>query len=392
VRNRIAAALGVSISVVAFPSASFAGPVVLGDALSRIFLMCLSEQEAAGDFPEALDLSCEKHPVLLGEMGTTRAHVSTSFGDVLLAAANTECVDCPFGPSTMASSRISFELVVVQHATPPRPLETVPVRITTAGEVGVSALGVHASGGTFLSSTLQTIFPNADVFSRHPNTLPQSGPILADEYAVTETLDLIPGHVYFGNIYVGCNQNSSSPGNWACGGQVEVSFALDQQAFELSQGDQSFDLAQYLSIQRSPNLVPEASALPLGAGAIAALALAARGRRSAQRSRSASPQSASKAAPSPAAAPGSGIVTASIRLVLDAPLFASRSADTRICTDWAPLGASRRDVARRQVPSASDVASVSLRASAPSQSTPVFHHAVRKPGRAPIVFTQDEIS
>jgi len=278
-RIRIAAALGVSISVVAFPSASFAGPVVLGDALSRVFLMCLSAQEAFADYAESVDLSCERHPMFQGEpIGTTRAHLSTSFEDVLLAAANTECVSCPFIVSSIGSSRISFELVVAQHATPPRPLSNVPVRITTAGEFGVSAIGIPGGAGTFVSSTLRQIFTQADVFAANLNSLPPSGPILSDDFAITETLDLVPGHVYFGDVYASCNQHNTPGGDWACGAQVQVSFALDQQAFDASEGEESFDLAQYVSIQRSPNLVPEASALQLGVGALAALALSARTR------------------------------------------------------------------------------------------------------------------
>lgn len=273
------AGLGLWIAAIAAPHASSADPVVLGDALSRVFLMCLSAQEALGNFPEPFELSCERHPVVLGEaVGTTRAHLSSSFSDLLQTDANTECVDCPFPVSTSASSRISFELAVVQHATPPRPLSTVPVRITAAGEVGVSPLGLLGGGGVFLSSTLQTIFTSADVFEALLNTMPLTGPILSDEFAITETLELIPAHVYFGNLYAGCNQNSSPAGNWACGGQAQVSFALDQQAFDVREGAETFDLAQYVSIQRSPNLAPEASAEALGAAAL--LALLARGSRS----------------------------------------------------------------------------------------------------------------
>jgi hypothetical protein len=74
-------------------------------------------------------------------------------------------------------------------------------------------------------------------------------------------------------VAAACNQFSSVAGSWSFGAQAAVSFAIDQQAFDSSQGDQTFDLAQYFALARSPNLVPEASSTSLATGAFGALAL-----------------------------------------------------------------------------------------------------------------------
>ena len=34
-------------------------------------------------------------------------------------------------------------------------------------------------------------------------------------FAITETLDLVPGHVYFGNVYASCNQHNLPGGDWS---------------------------------------------------------------------------------------------------------------------------------------------------------------------------------
>jgi len=279
--SRIAVALGMWIAAAGVPPPASAGTIALGDALSRIDIMCMSVQGTAGSFAQPMTDSCEEHPSNGSSSGTTRATLSAEFGDLLMTSVSTDCVSCPFAPSTRSSSRISFELAVVQHASPPHPLTKVPVRITAEGAVGVSQLGFIAGGGTYLSSTLQTIFTNADVFAHTMLTFSQGGvgPFLSDDYAITDTLDLIPEQVYFGNTYVGCNQNSSAPGDWACSGHSSVSFVLDQAAFDATMGGQTFDLSQYVSIERSPNLVPEPPAQALGAASLGAIALAARGRR-----------------------------------------------------------------------------------------------------------------
>lgn len=261
--------LAASGLAVAFPFAASAQPL-LGDATSGVHLICNSGQGPSGSFPEPVSVSCEGHPELLDEVGTTRALASTSFGELLLASAATECVACPFGPSTLADGRVRFQFAVQQHAAPPRALATVPVQVVTEGEAGVSVLGFGAGGGTFLSSTSQEVLLTSDVLREDLNTL--SPLSLQDSFAVTATIDLVPGHVYFGHVIASCNQNSSASGSWSCGAEVQARFALDQAAFDASEGEQSFDLAQHFALVRSPNLAPEASSTGLGAVALAALA------------------------------------------------------------------------------------------------------------------------
>jgi hypothetical protein len=245
---------------------------LLGDATSGVNLICNSAQGPSGSFAEPVSFSCEGHPTIQTEVGATRARASTAFGELLQASAATECVGCPFCPSTLADGRIRFQFAVQQHAAPPRALETVPVLVETSGEAGVSVLGYGAGGGTFLSSTPQDILLTSDVFREELNTFSPSS--FEDSFAVTATLDLTPGHVYFGHVIASCNQSSSQSGSWSCGTEVRARFALDQAAFDASEGEQSFELAQHFALVRSPNLVPEPSSAGLGAAALAALAAA----------------------------------------------------------------------------------------------------------------------
>lgn len=254
--------------------------VSLEDAVSMIDLFCSGVAETIDDETTAGFYDCERAVTNSSATGTTRAEASTGFGEILTTDAHTECFECPAPPSTLASSRISFQLSVTQRGSPPVAVATVPVRLVTEGEVGVSNLGFLAGGGTYLSSTRPTVpFTVGDVFEHTMRTNSDTGPVFADDYALTETVDLLPDQVYFGNVFVGCNQFSSVPGSWACSGRASVVFSLDQAAFDASRGEQTFDLAQYFAIERSPNLVPEPSADLLAFAAIGAALVAKRTRR-----------------------------------------------------------------------------------------------------------------
>jgi hypothetical protein len=152
-------------------------------------------------------------------------------------------------------------------------VNAVPVLITTEGRVAVDPLaGLLAGGGTYLSSTESTGFTNADIFAHTMRTTSPS--VLTDDYDIVQTLQLIPAHVYFGNVYTGCN--FSLKGTWSSDGHATVSFQLDQTAFDAQMGGNSFDLSQFFAVQQSPNLVPEPSAALLGLVAIGALGVRAR--------------------------------------------------------------------------------------------------------------------
>jgi hypothetical protein len=149
--------------------------------------------------------------------------------------------------------------------------------LSTAGDVVVSELGMLAGGGTFVSSTDSTIFSNADVFAHSMITTSQAGPtVLADGYDIVQTIDLVPDHVYFANVYAGCN--ISRLGTWACDGHATASFHLDQATFDERNGGNSFDLAQYFAVQQSPNL-PEPGPTLLGVTALGAIGGCTRGGR-----------------------------------------------------------------------------------------------------------------
>jgi hypothetical protein len=98
--------------------------------------------------------------------GPSRASTTTVFGDPLSVEVYVETIgDPPQQIGSNAASRIKFQLAVGQIATPPASLNTVPVRITTAGRVAAAPLaGLLAAGGTYVSSTDSIPFRSADVF------------------------------------------------------------------------------------------------------------------------------------------------------------------------------------------------------------------------------------
>ena len=146
------------------------------------------------------------------------------------------------------------QLAVAQIATPPVHVNGVPVSMSTAGNVAVSPLpGLLAAGGTYVSSTESPIFTNADVFAHTMRTNSPSF-VLSDDYDIVQTLDLAPDHVYFVNVYAGCN--FSLKGTWACDGHATTSFHLDPAKFDEQMGGNSFELSQYFAVPESPNLVP----------------------------------------------------------------------------------------------------------------------------------------
>jgi hypothetical protein len=95
-RTGIGAAIAACWVVTVLPSPA-SSQIVLGDALSRINLFCNSAQGPNGNFAEPVSLSCEEHPTVQSQVGTTRALATTSFDGLLLASTSTECVACPFG-------------------------------------------------------------------------------------------------------------------------------------------------------------------------------------------------------------------------------------------------------------------------------------------------------
>lgn len=256
--------------------ASAAPAVLLADASSITSLLCVSVMEPIGPIAAPVDYSCDRLWFASGDRsGPSRAFASTGFGDPLMVSVHTECTDAPFQISTSASSRIKYQLAVAQIATPPAIVSFVPVTLSTAGRVAVSPLaGLLAAGGTYVSSTESTIFTSADVFAHTMRTT--SPAVEVDDYDIVQTIDLQPDQVYFANVYVGCN--FSLAGSWACDGQASVGFQLDQAAFDVRMGGNSFDLSQYFVLQRSPNLVPEPAPVSLALCALGALAGCARTR------------------------------------------------------------------------------------------------------------------
>ena len=248
--------------------------IVLGDASSITSLMCVSVMEPLAPIAEPVSYSCDRLWVSGENSGPSRAWASTGFGTPLEVSVRTECVDAPFPISTSAASRIKAQLAVAQLATPPLHVNDVPVLMSTAGRVVVSEFGLLAGGGTYVSSTESTVFTNADVFAHTMRT--NSPQAFEDDYDIVQTLDLSPDHVYFVNVYAGCN--FTLKGTWACDGQASVSFQLDQAAFDARMGGNSFELSQYFAVQQSPNVVPESDAALLGLSAGVALAVLSRRR------------------------------------------------------------------------------------------------------------------
>jgi hypothetical protein len=266
--GRIAGAAALAVLLAA---AGAARAIALADAVSIVSMACVSVDGPTGTFPEPVEYTCAGQSVNGSAMGTSQALASTDF-DTDTVRVYTDCAGCPSEVSTRSASRISYQLVVARLADPPTAVALVPVRIDTAGTADVSELGMLSSAGTYVSSTQQVIFTQADVFGVTALTYSAGGafsPRLDDSYMQSETLDLAPDHVYFVNVSAGCNNSRSA--SWVCSADAQASFVLDQAAFDAHMGASSFDLSQYFGVQSSPNLVPEPSASLLGLTAVGAL-------------------------------------------------------------------------------------------------------------------------
>jgi hypothetical protein len=250
--------------------------VPLDDAVSIVSMACASVDGPTGTFAEPVEYRCSGQSVTSNAMGTTEALEATDFATDSVRVSS-DCTACPIETSTRSASRISSELVIARLADPPVAVGSVPVRIDTAGTAEVSELGMLAGAGTYVSSTQQLIFTQADVFGVTALTYSAGGgfsPRLDDSYTQSETLDLAPGHVYFVNVSSGCNNSRS--GSWVCSADAQASFVFDQAAFDARMGASSFALSQYFGLQSSPNLAPEPSAALLDLVAIGVLAGLAR--------------------------------------------------------------------------------------------------------------------
>jgi hypothetical protein len=258
------------VGVALLLQAGAAPAVLLSEATSITSLTCVSVMETLPPIAAPVDYSCDRlwfWPIG-DQSGPSRAWASTGFGDPLTVSAHVETIGAPQQISSNASSRIKFQLAIGQIETTPVSVVTVPVKITTAGRVAVAPLaGLLAGGGAYVSTTDSIPFTSGDVFGYTMRTT--SPAVEVDEYDIVDTIYLHPEQVYFGNVYVGCN--FAVQGSSACDGNASVSFVLDQAAFDAQMGGNTFLLAQYFTVQRSPNLVPEPTAALLGVAALGAL-------------------------------------------------------------------------------------------------------------------------
>jgi len=252
---------------------------LLDDATSITSLMCVSVAEPLVPIAAPVDYSCDRlwfWPIG-DQSGPSRAFASTGFGAQRSALVRTENTGSPQVVMTTASSRVKYQLAVEQFATPPVSVNEVPISLSTAGNVVVSELGMGASAGAYVSSTDPVAIATSDVFARSAQTTPQFMPVvLADSYDIVETLNLTVDHIYFVNVSAGCT--ASRKGTWACDGQANASFVLDQTSFDERMGANTFVLSQYFAVRESPNLVPEPGTALLGLTALGALAGSARKR------------------------------------------------------------------------------------------------------------------
>lgn len=270
--------LRASVATLLCIAAESAEAVALSDAVSRIFLRCYATDVPVAEYVGAVAGSCNEAVMHLDEEGVARGDVSTAVGSLPSISVSTECVECPVRTQIQSSGQFSFQLAIVQNATPPTPLSAVPIRISTEGEAAVTILGLRANASTHLSETLAQLFSTTALFNARAYTaIPLQPQVLSDGYSIAETRDLIPEHIYFGALVADCTNDLI--GGWQCGASANASFVLDQEAFDTRMGANTFDLSQYVSLEQSPNLVPEPTLTVLGATALAVLAATARARR-----------------------------------------------------------------------------------------------------------------
>ena len=268
-RLRHAAWLLVSLAHLGAASAH-AQLVELAPATSTVVRFC--ELGNVGDIIEGpVDDFC----VINTNETRSNSRVVTSFGPVISASTLTDC-DCRFNLSLgiQTSARVDFELRVREISTPGQQISSIPVRFSASATVDTSAVGIAAVAQVSARSSSSVPPSSPDLFDAKATTLEGSTFDFRqfDSVDLQETVNLVIDNINLVRVATSCQIRFDFDDDITAGCNVSESsgsFAFDQQAFDLAQGENTFALADFYAIDLSPGLVPEPS---LSASTVAALA------------------------------------------------------------------------------------------------------------------------
>jgi hypothetical protein len=256
----------------------------LGDGYIHVGCRCYFNENDAIQVPNAVQRSCDRSQAGLSYSWQTAARVGTGFGvrpnaDAEVCASTDNYREA----STLGIADVFYHARLTTKATPPNPgggvfepSGGIPVRFSASGEASANS----APDGFFVNlyaAAWADVSVEGFPAARFRLTLRGPGSASFDD---SVTLLLTPDQLYpvsvvasVSAVIIESQGNPSShsiedplwlPSHAGAQAAVDPFFQLDQGAFNAMMGEQTFSLADYYSIELSPNLaIPEPSTFAL---------------------------------------------------------------------------------------------------------------------------------
>jgi len=146
---------------------------------------------------------------------------------------------------------------VREIATPGQQITSIPVRFSASATVDTSAVGVYAAALMNARSSSSVPLAAPDLFDVRATTVEGSTPDFRqfDTVDVQETVNLVIDNINLVRVEASCTLQFDFDDDIraACNvSESSGSFAFDQQAFDLAQGDSTFELSDFYAMTCRP--------------------------------------------------------------------------------------------------------------------------------------------
>lgn len=188
-----------------------------------------------------------------------------------------------------ASAHLTYEVRVVELATPPTSFTGIPVTVAVRGEVKRDSQRANvttaplAIGTAYVTMRSSPDIPwvKGDVLNERAVRTPQAPSQDTPDFDKIVAISLLPGHTYLVDLVAGCRLTGGSgsfetvSSRSSCSAEADPVFGFDQAALDKRLGASSFSLASYYGFEYSAGVsspVPEPAAAGLLVFGLAGLA------------------------------------------------------------------------------------------------------------------------